>query len=175
MGDRIGYRRVCREMLARFGKTDEMLARIGKTDAVSVLERTAKTCLLTPDAVTDFESVLKLVDFAVKKIGSNPFIRWIQLTKALAEYRAGHVAAAIEWLQRVSPKASGHCLDATAFAVLAMARQRQGQAEEARAAWSRRGPYWRTSYRSSIRDSNSATTGTIGCAVRSSSARQRRC
>ncbi len=127
MGDRIGYRRACREMLARFGKTD----------AVYVLERTAKTCLLTPDAVTDFESVMKLADFAVKKIGSNPWIRWIQLTKALAEYRAGHVAAAIEWLQRVSPKANGDCLDATAFAALAMACQQQGQAEEARAALER--------------------------------------
>jgi serine/threonine-protein kinase len=120
-GDLAGYRRVCREMLARFGRTD----------AADLAERTAKTCSLMAGAVGDFASVLRLADLAVEKNGSD---RWIQLTKALAEYRAGRCAAAIEWLQRVAPDAGGGSLDATALAVLAMARKQQGQAEEAHAA-----------------------------------------
>jgi serine/threonine-protein kinase len=120
-GDLPGYRRACREMLARFGKTD----------AADVAERTAKTCLLVPGAVGDLESVVSLADLAVKKNGS---ARWPLLTKALAEYRAGRCAVAIEWLQRVVPDAGGGSLDATALAVLAMARKQQGQAEEARKA-----------------------------------------
>jgi serine/threonine protein kinase/Flp pilus assembly protein TadD len=120
-GDLPCYRLACREMLTRFGKTDK----------ASVAEQTAKTCLLTPDAVRDFEDVLKLADFAIQK---NSLDRWTQLAKALAEYRAGRCTQAIEWLQRVAPKASGGNLDATALALLAMARHRQGQTKEARAA-----------------------------------------
>jgi tetratricopeptide (TPR) repeat protein/serine/threonine protein kinase len=120
-GDLPGYSRACREMLARFGKTD----------AAHIAEKTTKTCLLIPDAVGDLESLLRLADFAVNKNGSD---RWIQLTKALAEYRADRFASAIEWLQRVAPKASGDSLDGTALAVLAMARKRQEQVEEAGAA-----------------------------------------
>jgi tetratricopeptide (TPR) repeat protein len=120
-GDLLGYRQACGEILNRFGKTDATM------DA----EQTAKTCLLAPDAVRDFEAVQKLADLAVEKGGAGG---WCGLTKALAEYRAGRCAKAIECLQRVGPKAGGDSLDAPAFALLAMARKRQGQAKEARAA-----------------------------------------
>src|SRR5207249_2099880 len=40
LGDNEGYRRVCREMLDRFAKADQP----------EVAERTAKTCLLVPEA-----------------------------------------------------------------------------------------------------------------------------
>jgi tetratricopeptide (TPR) repeat protein/serine/threonine protein kinase len=122
-GDLPGYRRACREMLTRFGKSN----------AVEVVERTAKTCLLAPDSVTDFALVLRLADLAVQKSGSD---RWIQLTKALAEYRGGRYASATEWLQRVNPRASGDSLDAAALALLAMSRKQQGQTEAARTALS---------------------------------------
>jgi serine/threonine protein kinase/predicted Zn-dependent protease len=120
-GDLKGYRRACREMLERFGNTDNP----------AVAEQTAKTCSLIPDAVSQFEPVLKLADRAVKVRQPD---RWIVLTKALAEYRAGHHDAAIDWLNRVSPKADGVHLDATAFAVLALAQHRLGRTPEARAA-----------------------------------------
>jgi tetratricopeptide (TPR) repeat protein len=120
-GDVEGYRRACREMLERFGNTDNP----------AVAEQTAKTCSLIPDAVSRFEPVLQLADRAVK--GREPD-RWIVLTKVLAEYRAGHHATAIEWLNRVSPKADGEHLDATAFAVFTLAQHRLGRTQEARAA-----------------------------------------
>jgi hypothetical protein len=50
------------------------------------------------------------------------------LAKGLAEYRAGHYAAAVEWLNRFSPRVDGVYYDATAFAGLAMAKHRLGLA-----------------------------------------------
>jgi tetratricopeptide (TPR) repeat protein len=117
IGDADGYRRACREMLARFGNTDDP----------AVAERTAKTCSLAPHAVGDYESVLRIADRAVSARGSD---RWILLSKALAEYRADHPAAAIEGLHRLSPKADGEHLDATAFAVLTLAHHSLGQTQE---------------------------------------------
>jgi serine/threonine protein kinase/tetratricopeptide (TPR) repeat protein len=120
-GDRTRYRRACREMLVRFGNATE-------PDAA---EQIAKTCLLAPDAECDFESVRKLADFAVERNGSRGMNG---LTKALTEYRAGRYFRAIDWLGRVDPKDSGDLTDSTAFALLSMARQQQGQVREARAA-----------------------------------------
>jgi hypothetical protein len=119
-----GYRRACREMLTRFGNTDKP----------EIAERTAKTCSLAPEAVSDFGLVLKLADRAVNGTGKHQCDRWFVLAKGMAEYRAGHYAAALEWLNRFSPGAGGVHGDATAFAVLAMAKHRLGLAPGADAA-----------------------------------------
>jgi hypothetical protein len=119
-----GYRRVCREMLTRFGNTAKP----------EIAERTAKTCSLAPDAVSDFVPVLQLADRAVTGTEKHRDYRWFVLTKGLAEYRAGHYAAALEWLNRFSPGAGGDHFDATAFAVRAMAKYRLGLAPGADAA-----------------------------------------
>jgi tetratricopeptide (TPR) repeat protein len=124
VGDRAGYRRICREMLERFGDTKDP----------GVAAQIVKTCLLVPGAVADLDGVLKLADRVVTGTEKDPSYRYYLFGKGLAEYRAGRYAEAVQWLERVAPKASGGEIDASAFAVLAMARQRQGQAEEARAA-----------------------------------------
>jgi hypothetical protein len=115
------YRRICREMLTRFGNTDKR----------EIAERTAKTCSLAPGAVSDFAPVLKLADRAVPGTERHRYYRWFVLTKGLAEYRGGHDAAAVEWLNRFAPRAAGAHCDATAFAVLAMAKHRLGLAQGA--------------------------------------------
>jgi serine/threonine protein kinase/Flp pilus assembly protein TadD len=120
IGDTEGYRRICRDVLARFGNRAQLA------------ERISKTCLLIPDAVSDLGEVFKLADRAVTGTEQQPYYRWFVLTKSLAEYRAGHDAGAQAWLTRFSPGADGvHC-DATAFSVLAMAQHRLGRAEAAR-------------------------------------------
>src|SRR5262249_8790388 len=119
-----GYRRACREMLARFRNTDNP----------EVADRTAKVCSLAPDAVSDFAPVLALADRAVTGTEKHPYRRWFVLTKGLAEYRAGHYAAPVEWLNRFSPRLNGIHWDATAFAVLAMAKHKLGSAPGAEAA-----------------------------------------
>jgi eukaryotic-like serine/threonine-protein kinase len=123
-GDLAGYRRVCREMLKRFGDTQQP----------EVAERTAKTCLLVPDAVADLAPVLRLADRAVTGTEKSSNYRFFLCCKGLAEYRAGRNAEAVNWVERVAPRAGGSNLDATAFAVLAMAQHRLSRREEAFAA-----------------------------------------
>jgi tetratricopeptide (TPR) repeat protein len=123
-GDLAGYRCTCRVMLERFAHTD----------APEVADRTARTCLLAPDAVSDLDPVLKLADRAVAGTEESGAYRWFVFVKALAEYRSGRDAQAVQWLERFSPDANGMHIDATAFAVLAMARHRLGRSVDARSA-----------------------------------------
>jgi eukaryotic-like serine/threonine-protein kinase len=123
-GDDAGYRRDCRAMLERFQDTQ----------APEVAYRTAKTCVLLPDAVPDFDRVQKLADRAVTGTEKHRYYRWFVLLKGLAEYRADRPAEALKWLERFAPNADGVHTDATAFAVRAMAQHRLGQKEQARAA-----------------------------------------
>ena len=92
-GDLAGYRRVCREMLKRFGDTRKP----------EVAERTAKTCLLAPDAVADLAPVLTLADRAVRGTEKSSNYRYFVLVKGLAESRAGRNAEAVNWVERLSP------------------------------------------------------------------------
>jgi tetratricopeptide (TPR) repeat protein/serine/threonine protein kinase/formylglycine-generating enzyme required for sulfatase activity len=125
-GDFEGYRRACREMIERFGKTDDP----------TIASHTVRVCLLLPDAVADLERAVKLADRNLK--GNEKYhaynYNWLVLDRGLAEYRAGQYAAAAERLKQLSPNADGVHLDTSAFAVLAMAQHRLGQVEAARAA-----------------------------------------
>ncbi|HEV3298221.1 MAG TPA: protein kinase [Planctomycetaceae bacterium] len=123
-GDVAGYRRTCWAMLERFQETQ----------APNVAERTAKTCLLLPDAVPDFDRVQKLADRVVSGTEKHGDYRWFVFVKGLAEYRAGRHAEAVKWLERFGAHADGAHVDASAFAVLAMAQHRLGQKEQAHAA-----------------------------------------
>jgi WD40 repeat protein/tetratricopeptide (TPR) repeat protein len=123
--DREGYRRLCREMIQRFGNTDIRL----------VAERTVKVCLLLPDAVKgpDLDRVQKLAEQAVTgpKDGFYPyFVR----TKAFADYRAGGYAEAVKALEWLAPDANGGPLEAETFAALAMVYHRLGRTHEAKTA-----------------------------------------
>jgi eukaryotic-like serine/threonine-protein kinase len=123
-GDLAGYRRVCRAMLEQFQDTQ----------TPEVADRTAKTCLLSPDAVPDFDRVQKLADRAVTGTEKSGNYRWFVFVKGLAEYRTGRFAEAVKWLKRFEPHADGAHVDTSAFAVLAMAEHGLGQKEKARAA-----------------------------------------
>jgi tetratricopeptide (TPR) repeat protein len=128
-GDVDGYRRTCRELLKRFGDAGQP----------QMAERTAKCCLLLPDAVSaaDFDRVQKLAERAVTGTENNGYYRFFVLARGLADYRAGRHAEAVRWLERFPLQADGIHWDATKFAVLAMACQRLGRAEEAEAALAR--------------------------------------
>jgi eukaryotic-like serine/threonine-protein kinase len=128
-GDLEGYRRVCREMLARFSHTDDPM----------IAERTAKTCLLVPDAVGDLGPVLQLADRAVTGTEQNPVYGWFLLARGMADYRAGHFANAIDCLNKVLSMnrearlyRNSRFLPATAHLFLAMAHHRLGRVHEAR-------------------------------------------
>src|SRR5262249_46816364 len=89
-----------------------------------IARRVAKTCSLAPEAVNDFEPVLKLADRGAADREQHLNYRWYVLTRGLAEYRAGHFAAAVEWMDRFSPEVDGGHCDATAFAWWALAKHR---------------------------------------------------
>jgi WD40 repeat protein len=114
MGDVEGYRQHCREMLQRFGNTDDP----------EIADRTAKACLLAPEAVGDLGPVFKLADRAVTGTENHGYNGWFLLTKGLAEYRSGHYAAVVNWLSQIAPEADTLNRDTAVLAVLAMAKYR---------------------------------------------------
>jgi WD40 repeat protein/serine/threonine protein kinase/tetratricopeptide (TPR) repeat protein len=123
LGDAKRYRQACREMLARFGRTRDP----------NVAERTAKTCLLVPHALTDLRPALELADLAVTGTQKHADYRWFLLVKGMAEYRSGRFADAIVRLRKtVAEGGDALYCDALARLFLAMAQQRLGQADEAR-------------------------------------------
>jgi tetratricopeptide (TPR) repeat protein len=122
-GDQQGYRQHCQEIIVRFART---------TDADLVADRMAKSCLLLPAPGVDLDEASRLADTAVARGQQSEYLPWFQLTKALAEYRQGHFARAIEWANKVLACAGRLAdRDATAWLVVAMA---QGQLNERKAA-----------------------------------------
>jgi tetratricopeptide (TPR) repeat protein len=130
LGDLEGYRRACREMLTRFSQTKNPI----------IADRTAKTCLLLPDAVSDPRPVMKLADLAVTGGKKEGCYRWFLLARGMAEYRDGRFAGALTWLDKsLAADSEWPPLDATACLFLAMARHRLGQTDKARQALDRAG------------------------------------
>jgi serine/threonine protein kinase/tetratricopeptide (TPR) repeat protein len=122
LSDTEGYQRVCREMVERFGKTDQ----------AEVADRTAKTCLLAANTGVNRQQVRKLAEQAVAADANHRLRKWFLLTLGMTDYRDGQYASAADRLrQSLSPGAEGMYLDSTAYLFLAMAQQRQGTAQEA--------------------------------------------
>jgi WD40 repeat protein/tetratricopeptide (TPR) repeat protein len=90
LGDRDGYRRQCREMLRRFGRT---------TDPYEA-ERTAKACLIVPGTIADSKQLVQLIEQALvgtEKQWGHP---WFLLSRGIAECRAGRPQQAIESIHK---------------------------------------------------------------------------
>ena len=120
------YRRLCTEMVTRFG---------GTTNA-STADVVAKDCLILPPSGVDLGSVAALAETAVTRgKGQAPYTFYL-CTKTLADYRQGKfpeaVARTLEVLKDPFPYTQ-----AEGSAVLAMAQFRMGHSEEAGAARAR--------------------------------------
>jgi tetratricopeptide (TPR) repeat protein len=89
-GDVEGYRQASRDMLARFESAT----------LPEIWERTAKTCLLTADGAGELKRALALAERAVSGNERHTLYWYFQLTKALAEYRAGNLDLAQGWLDK---------------------------------------------------------------------------
>jgi tetratricopeptide (TPR) repeat protein len=124
MGDREGYRRLCREMLNRFGETQDP----------DTAARIAKIHLLLPEFVPEMEKACRLADRAVSLQKNHPNMVWFLHGKGLADYRRGNFRAAIEGLEPMVP-ADGvgwPSLTTVIHLGLAMARYQQGEEKAAR-------------------------------------------
>jgi len=116
------YQQLCREIITRFSDTTN----------VSIADPMAKDCLILPSATLDLEPVAAMAQTAVtgtESLGPYPFF---QSCKALAEYRQGHWAGAIDWAQRAA-KNSFPYSRAEAYATLAMAQYQLNQTGNSRA------------------------------------------
>ncbi len=113
-GNRDGYRKICGELFARFGK--------GDSDG---LDRLLWTCTLTPDAVPDPTA---LVPLAERLLTRNPQSRTQQRLLGVALLRSGRFLEAIERLKQ----ATDDPLSVRDALWLALANEKAGKAEEAK-------------------------------------------
>ena len=127
------YTNHCKSMLDRFEKT---------TDP-SVAERTAKSCLLLPAAVStnDLARATSLAARAVSLSKQGDLMHWRLMTRGLAEYRCGHYGDALE-TEALAQKAAVHArelnapaCEADAYFICALAHAKLNQQPEARDDW----------------------------------------
>ena len=127
IGDRETYRAHCQKMVARFRATN----------LPGPLGETAEACLLVAEPGPDSEVAGQLADQAFS-LGKNSFwVYYVQFVKGLAEYRAGHFASAVDWVDKCIGQptmVSGPRPDGPAYLVQAMAQHKLKRSDEARAA-----------------------------------------
>lgn len=123
-GDIDAYRDLCQKILAQFANaTDPYVA-----------DRMAKDCLILPVPGLDLARVAGLAEVSISQGANLPALPFFHMCKALAEYRQGHFANAVEW----ASKSVGNPFPYSAtesYAVLAMAHCRLQQYDAARAAF----------------------------------------
>ena len=121
LGDVAEYHRACRELLDRFESS---------TDP-HVWERTGRTCLLLPETPQQMQRAAALIDRALAADKSR-YAAWATpfflFAKGLAEYRRNSLRSAIAILEGEASRVMGPA----PRIVLAMARYRSGEREEAR-------------------------------------------
>jgi tetratricopeptide (TPR) repeat protein len=123
-GDADGYRRLCGEMIRRFGAT---------TDPAAAYQ-VALTCSLSPDAVPDLKEVVRLAERPAAADADKP---WHLLSLGAAQYRLGQLAEAARLLRHAAeqPPTDRTSYDSRrvlAWLFLNLACERLGQADEAR-------------------------------------------
>jgi tetratricopeptide (TPR) repeat protein len=125
------YTNHCKSMLDRFENT---------TDP-SVAERTAKSCLLLPQAVgtNDLARATKLAAHAVSLSKEGDWMHWRLMTRGLAEYRSGRYDDALQ-TEALAQKAAAHArelnapaCEADTYFVSAMAHAKLKQKRQAHA------------------------------------------
>jgi len=123
VGDWEAYRRHCNRTLQQFA---------GTTDPV-VAERMAKDCLIVLPAAAAVEGIKKWVDTAIAAGAEHKSWDYFQFVKGLAEYRQGHFAGAVEWMQKIVNRPGDSKRTVGALMILAMAQHQIKQNAEARA------------------------------------------
>jgi formylglycine-generating enzyme required for sulfatase activity len=117
-GDAVAYQKMCVQTLDRFDRTSDPLA----------AERVAKACLLAPSG--NIDRVDRLLDTASRK-GTPEWVGpYVELTRALVEYRRGKHAAALDRLEKCRTGLSDECQALRGF-LLAMVSHRLGRSGDA--------------------------------------------
>ncbi|MEO6436350.1 MAG: serine/threonine-protein kinase, partial [Tepidisphaeraceae bacterium] len=106
---------------------------IRTTDDVTIMERTAKACLLLPVEGEELAAAGKLADAAATLGKQHKFRSSFQFTKGLAQYRRGQFHDAVSTLRDLLADSVSGALEIHAHTVMAMASHRLDQPAEARA------------------------------------------
>jgi serine/threonine-protein kinase len=122
LGDAPAYQEHRREMLERFGATEDPL----------MAERTAKVCLLLPAEGDQLKRLVELAERAVTHGAGRAELSYFHLARGLAEYRRGNPDTAGEWLGKALSANDSWNLTVPAHLILAMIQQQRGKPEEAR-------------------------------------------
>jgi len=122
-GDLEGYQHHRERMIRQFS---------GTPDSV-IAERIAKDCLILPPPAADFETIGKMANTALVVDSTHKGWGDVYFVKGLAEYRQGHFASAVEWLQKVLPEKRPWTRNVQTHMVLAMAHHQLHQPDDARA------------------------------------------
>jgi len=117
------YREACSNIVLRFCHTTNPY----------VADPMAKDCLILPNAGVDLKPVAEMAKLAVAQGKGSGSYHFFQSCEALAEYRQGHWAEALEWSSACARDSFPHS-QAEAYAVMAMTQCRLGNMEKARAA-----------------------------------------
>jgi tetratricopeptide (TPR) repeat protein len=123
LGDVQVYREHCQAMVEAFGASKLPIT----------LERTAKACLLMPDAPARLQAPIQMAAQAASLGADHSFVAYFCLADGIGRFRLGDYPEAATLLQRAK-KLDGDrdpYLSITALCFLAMASQRQGEMEEA--------------------------------------------
>jgi serine/threonine protein kinase/tetratricopeptide (TPR) repeat protein len=122
-GDLEGYRRLCRDMLERFGKRRDP----------SSSPRAGQAALLLPDAVADHYLLTRLAEFGVQEASSGQRGQR-QVARGITAYRNGQFAVAVSGIEEgLNGNAMGF-YRVKGYCFLAMAHHQLGQADAARTA-----------------------------------------
>ncbi|MCW5551341.1 MAG: tetratricopeptide repeat protein [Verrucomicrobiae bacterium] len=121
VGDETSYRKTWREMLARFGDSDQP----------EVLERIAKAGLLVPTLGADLNDALALANRTIAGTERHSYYVYFLLAKTLAEFRGGNHAQATEWFTRCAPPRGVFPYDAFAYSLGGLIFHHLGRPQEA--------------------------------------------
>ncbi|MGC3958497.1 MAG: tetratricopeptide repeat protein [Verrucomicrobiota bacterium] len=124
--DVAGYQELCQRIVAQFRTTAE----------IEVADRMAKDCLILPLPKFDLTPIDRWASLAVAEGKRNAALPFFRVCKAMAEYRQGRFASAVDWAERALESSFPYVV-VEGNAVLAMAQHRLGQHEAARAALSK--------------------------------------
>lgn len=121
-GDREGYRKHCKAMLARHGATQNP----------TLAERVSKPCMLMPDAGLDLAPIVELAQVSVGGTEQHPYYRYFLSTRALAHFRCREYQQAYDVAQAsISGDGQEHMNPTTGWFLSSMALAKLGRREEA--------------------------------------------
>jgi tetratricopeptide (TPR) repeat protein len=123
--DELTYRRQCRQLLERFEHSSTMKERADQL----------YLALLASDAAGDPKGLLELTDRCFTEFQQDANLKWTTVIKGMAEYRAGHLVQAVDWLSKANQLAWYGFDRAGIHFFLAMAYHRLNREEEAKAAY----------------------------------------